>query len=99
MTRDAGLQPERTALAWTRTSVAMGLNASLVVRMGLQSKDRAIISLGLVVILAALMLYGAGHYRRRLLSQSVMVPPMQMMFLSGACVAFAASAAAVALVT
>lgn len=70
----------------------------LVVRMGLQSQDRAVMSLGLILAMAALTLFGAGHYRHRQLSRSAMAPPLLLAF-AAASVAFAAFAAVLALVT
>ena len=97
MTRDPGLQPERTALAWTRTSVAMGMNALLVVRMGAQSEDRSVMALGLVLAVVALTLFGAGHYRHRRLRRSAMAPPTPLVAFAAGSVVLAASIASLAM--
>ncbi len=63
--RDPGLQPERTALAWNRTGLAMLVNALLALRTGWTSHQSPITVLGFVLLLAsgAIIFYGA--WRRR----------------------------------
>jgi uncharacterized membrane protein YidH (DUF202 family) len=49
MTRDPGLQPERTTRAWRRTSLAMVVNGVLVLRSGMQSNNWMLLTLGVPV--------------------------------------------------
>lgn len=67
---DPGLQPQRTALAWNRTALAMAANALLVMRAGLQESDAPLLLLGLLVALMAACLVGVGARRRRQLADS-----------------------------
>jgi uncharacterized membrane protein YidH (DUF202 family) len=78
---DAGLQPERTALAWSRTALALLANALLALRCGLEGHDTLVTLMGLLLLLAA----GAGllcsTWRRRELAQAraLGAPPQWMM--------------------
>lgn len=53
MTRDPGLQPERTRLAWRRTTLAVGAVAALAARLALQRGT----PLGLLGLFAAVGLW------------------------------------------
>jgi hypothetical protein len=68
--RDPGLQGERTALSWTRTALAIAVNALLALRTGWAAGEPALAVLGAILLLAAgaAVLYGnrrgralAGH--------------------------------------
>lgn len=63
--RDPGLQPERTALAWSRTALLVAANAVLMLRAGLQSDNRWLIGLCAVFFLAAAGFAGVARCRRQ----------------------------------
>ena len=74
MTRDAGLQPERTVLAWRRTTLAMAANAILVLRSGMQSGELGVTWLGFVLAGLAVAMLLIGERRREELSGSAKAP-------------------------
>lgn len=65
---DPGLQPERTALAWTRTASGLLLNAVLHLRVSfvLESKSLLTFSVTLLVASAAAFLFGRHRHRQLL---------------------------------
>lgn len=79
--RDAGLQPQRTALAWTRTGLAIFVNALLVLRVAVQSGQSFVSLLGVALLLSAAAVVACGAWRRRALMQSVELgsPPTLLM--------------------
>ncbi|NNC11352.1 DUF202 domain-containing protein [Planctomonas sp. JC2975] len=58
--RDPGLQGERTALAWSRTCLALAVNGLLALRDGWQDDAGPLIVTGviLIAVAAAFVLYG-----------------------------------------
>jgi uncharacterized membrane protein YidH (DUF202 family) len=66
---DSGLQPERTALAWSRTGLALLVNALVVLRSGWTSGQRWVLALGALLLLAAAATVLVGRWRARVLVQ------------------------------
>lgn len=63
---DPGLQPQRTALAWARTGLAMIVNSLLVLRIGINAADRPVefLGIGFLAISAGMLLVGEGRRRQ-----------------------------------
>ncbi|WP_159910954.1 DUF202 domain-containing protein [Pantoea sp. 18069] len=95
--RDPGLQAERTALAWSRTGLAMLVNALLALRAGWTGREAPITALGLVLLLAsgAIIFYGAWR-RRQLLSGQAALAPSAHAVMAVAVVTLLACAVAIA---
>ena len=81
MKRDPGLQPERTALAWRRTGLAMAGNAILLLRSGLQAGAPVVTWLGVTMVGVALALLVAGERRRLHLSRTAAAAPADLLIL------------------
>lgn len=64
-TRDPGLQPERTALAWNRTALAIAVNAALLLRSGVENHNAFITAaaLALGLLAAGVTLYASRRRR------------------------------------
>lgn len=62
--RDPGLQGERTALAWTRTALALLVNALLLTRAGLVHRSSPVAVVGAVLLGIALLVAWYGSRRR-----------------------------------
>lgn len=76
-TGDPGLQPERTALAWTRTALAIAVNALLALREGLIRAEPWLVAVGILLFAASGAAVAIGTVRRRQLSgeRLVITPP------------------------
>ncbi|MEV6732263.1 MULTISPECIES: DUF202 domain-containing protein [unclassified Streptomyces] len=67
--RDAGLQPERTRLAWRRTTLACSVTAVLALRQALRGSGSPVEVLGAaVIVLIWLAFLGVAHVRMRQLA-------------------------------
>lgn len=65
---DPGLQPERTALAWTRTALAIAVNALLSMRAGFVAGEPWLVAVGVLLFAASGAVIAIGTIRRRQLS-------------------------------
>ncbi len=76
--RDAGLQPERTALAWTRTACGLLLNAVLTLRVGWVEESTSVVAMSCILLLAAAGVFVAGRARRiQLVAGDDSIPPLR----------------------
>ncbi|MEV6573543.1 DUF202 domain-containing protein [Streptomyces sp. NPDC051577] len=67
--RDAGLQPERTRLAWRRTTLACSVTAVLALRQALRGSGSPVEVVGVaVIVLLWLAFLGVAHRRIRALA-------------------------------
>jgi uncharacterized membrane protein YidH (DUF202 family) len=62
---DAGLQPERTLLAWRRTALALGVGSLAGARISVPVLGAVGVAVGLVGAIAALAAYTAASFRYR----------------------------------
>lgn len=95
--RDRGVQSERTSIAWTRTALAVTVNALLVLRVGLSTRSVAFGAIGVMLLLAsaAISVYGSHRQHRMAADETPEAVPVPVMaFISG--VAFVASVVAIA---
>ncbi|KQW06130.1 hypothetical protein ASC66_06195 [Leifsonia sp. Root4] len=73
--RDPGLQPERTALAWNRTALAVAVNGVLVLRAGMVGNAPLFLGVGAMLLLAAAGATAYSSVRKRQLLRAVGTPP------------------------
>ncbi|MFD7082121.1 DUF202 domain-containing protein [Streptomyces sp. NPDC002181] len=67
--RDAGLQPERTRLAWRRTTLACSVTAVLALRTALRGSGSPVeVLAAAVIVLIWLAFLGVAHRRVRQLA-------------------------------
>jgi hypothetical protein len=66
---DPGLQPQRTELAWRRTSAVAAVNALLMMRMGVTGADAQALALGVAMAVFALAFIALGVRRRAQLAR------------------------------
>lgn len=65
--RDAGLQAERTALAWNRTALAILVNALIALRTAWANGGTLMPMLAVALLLCAVAAAGCGLWRRGVL--------------------------------
>jgi uncharacterized membrane protein YidH (DUF202 family) len=62
---DPGLQGERTALAWNRTALAIGVGALLELRVSWSLHQHVLTALAAALLACAIATYAYGSVRRR----------------------------------
>lgn len=72
MKQDAGLQAQRTALAWRRTALTALVCALLAARSGLEQHAAWLIALSALLAMATLLLAVCAVWRARALLRSAM---------------------------
>lgn len=98
--RDPGLQPERTALSWTRTALVVAVNALLALRTGLLHGEPWLVAAGIVLVTAAAAVASVGAVRRRQLEAGAYAPhPLLILAVAAATVAAAAAGIASVLIS
>ena len=68
---DPGLQPERTELAWRRTSLAVTVGALVALRLLPPILGSSSISVGLVGLVLAVLIWVLAHRRARHTNQAL----------------------------
>lgn len=69
--RDPGLQPERTALAWRRTALAIFVNGALLVRAAVEAQSPLLAVVSVLILASALATAAVGSHRRTALIYGV----------------------------
>ena len=94
---DRGLQPQRTALAWVRTGLAVFVNALIVLRAGFVTKQIFVLALGAVLVVVAALSVVCGTWRvRHLAARGARVAPPWILIVSTMWIAWLACFAGVA---
>ena len=90
MTSNSGTQPERTTLAWTRTSLAVLANGTILLIRDTHGKPTApqLVAAGVAAVLA-LATYLIGVRRKRMLARRPLpdhISPIREVYLTGGAV-------------
>ena len=94
---NAGLQRERTAIAWHRAALAMLANAFIVLRAGAYADQTIVVMLGFLLVLLAAAAVACGAWRSHQLAKGgEHTTPWSLMLGSVAGVWFACAAGALA---
>ena len=92
----AGLQTQRTALAWRRTALALVVTTLLVLRAGLRSGETTIQTLGGIVALVSVGFLIVAVFRDGQLRRVKVVAPSPWMMITAAIALSLAALASVA---
>lgn len=69
--RDPGLQPERTALAWSRTAFVALLLSALLLRGGIVHHEPGLAWAGMALLIATGAMYGWSGWRLRMTTSAM----------------------------
>ena len=69
--RDPGLQPERTALAWSRTAFVALLLSALLLRGGIVHHEPGLAWAGMALLIATGAMYGWAGWRLRMTTSAM----------------------------
>ena len=99
--RDAGLQPERTALAWRRTALAMLVNGALLARSSVKADSAVLFIVSIALVAASLSTFGIAAWRRSelLREHAPRAPHATLMLLLAAIVGVSTAAGLVGVVS
>ena len=76
--RDPGLQPERTALAWTRTGLAAAAVSLLLMRAAWHTSNPYLVTAAALIVATSLAFQRLALRRRRELLRALEAPPAWM---------------------
>lgn len=96
---DQGLQPQRTALAWSRTSFAIFVNALLTIRAAAEVGSPLLYVMASLLAVACVALVAMGRWRQRFVLRNGVLssPPALLMLLVAMCAGLAFAAAVIGL--
>ncbi|HEX4782014.1 MAG TPA: DUF202 domain-containing protein [Usitatibacter sp.] len=92
---DPGVQRERTALAWSRTGLAVLVNALIVLRAGAQANQLFVLALGFMLVAASGGAVVVGGWRSRRLAADADPTTPWFLVVATVCIVWLASVAAV----
>ena len=93
--KDPGLPPERTALAWSRSALALLANGLLMLRAGTHAGHTMLAWIGAALLVAATVLIYVGRQRERQLLRTqppFYVPRGAFIAITGLCLLACAAA-------
>lgn len=71
--RDPGLQPERTVLAWQRTSLSAVVTTALLLRVGLEHQQPFGLAAGICALVVAVLAWTGGRMVLRPVARRVVL--------------------------